>query len=46
LIYDGNGRILYSGLISTYVQLNTTDWKDGVYTIKIGKLNQKIIINH
>ena len=46
LIYDGNGRILYSGLISTYVQLNTTDWKDGVYTIKIGKLNQRIIINH
>lgn len=46
LIYDGNGRILYSGLISTYIQLNTTDWKDGVYLIKIGKLNQRIIINH
>jgi hypothetical protein len=46
IIYDGNGRIITDGIISGCVYLDTYDWKNGIYTIKIGNSTQRFVIQH
>jgi hypothetical protein len=45
-IYNGSGQIVKDGFISSCVQLNTSSWKDGVYTFRSRNLTQRIVISH
>jgi hypothetical protein len=45
-IYDGNGRIVNDGIIVSCITLNTSSWRDGIYTVKIGSLVSRIVIRH
>ena len=45
-IYNGSGQIIESGYISSCIQLNTSSWKDGIYTFRAGNLAQRFIVKH
>ena len=45
-IYNGSGQIINSGFISSCVQLNTSGWKNGVYTFRASNTIQRIIVSH
>ena len=45
-IYNGSGQIVESGYISSCIQLNTSSWKDGIYTFRAGNLAQRFIVKH
>jgi hypothetical protein len=45
-IYNGSGQIISAGLISNCIQLNTSGWRNGVYTFKVGRMTQRIVIQH
>jgi len=45
-IYNGSGQIIKDGLISNCVQLNTSSWRNGVYTFRSRNLIQRIVIQH
>lgn len=45
-IYNASGQTVMVGSISSCVQLNTSSWKDGVYTFRTGSLTQKILVQH
>ena len=45
-IYNGSGQIVKDGFISSCVQLNTSSWRDGVYTFRSRNLTQRIVISH
>ena len=45
-IYNGSGQIVKDGLISSCVQINTSNWKSGVYTFRTGSLTHRIVVSH
>jgi hypothetical protein len=45
-IYNGSGQIVKDGFISSCVQLNTSSWKNGVYTFRSRNLTQRIVVQH
>jgi hypothetical protein len=45
-IYNGSGQIVKDGLISSCVQINTSSWKSGIYTFRMGSLTHRIVVQH
>jgi hypothetical protein len=45
-VYNGSGQVVTVGPISSCVQLNTSNWKDGVYTFRTGNVTQRIVVQH
>jgi len=45
-IYNGSGQIVKDGLISSCVQINTSSWKSGIYTFRMGGLTHRIVVQH
>lgn len=45
-IYNGSGQIVKDGLISSCIQLNVSNWRNGVYTFRMGNITQRIVVSH
>ena len=45
-IYSGSGQIVKDGLISSCIQINTSSWKSGIYTFRMGSLTHRIVVQH
>jgi len=45
-IYNGSGQIVKDGLISSCIQINTSSWKSGIYTFRMGSLTHRIVVQH
>jgi PKD repeat protein len=45
-IYNGSGQIIFSGLISSCVQINTSSWRNGIYVFRSGSVTQRIVVQH
>jgi hypothetical protein len=45
-IYDSQGRVVKFGGIRSCIEINTVDFPEGVYSIKIGQSTQRFVIQH
>lgn len=45
-VYNSDGKIVFTGKILSGMTINTSEYPEGVYIIKIGKLSQKFVVQH